>query len=309
MPNPIVLPAEAGGTGKIRPETFERIRQMLYQKAGIDLRPGKEELVGSRLAKKLRETGATGYEQYLDAVLADRSGDLLTALIDVLTTNFTSFLREPAHFAFLHDQVFPRLAGRDSIHFWCAAAATGEEPYSLIFSMLEALGGLANQRCRLLATDISTQALATARKGIYSRDRLAGVPDEWLPRYFLRGDGRFQGLYQVKPDVAQRVAFAQLNLIENFSHQHKFPVIFCRNVMIYFDRPTQERVVHRLKQFLEPGGYLIVGHSESLNGMHCDLNFVQPAVYQLALAKSSLAQARLVQSPTRKTNAKWRPLP
>ncbi len=279
MPETAALYIDKTGSGRIRPQTFDRIRHMLYEKAGIDLRPGKEELVSSRLAKKLRETGAASYEQYLDAVAADRTGESLTALIDVLTTNFTSFLREPAHFVFLRETVFPQLADRDSLQFWCAAAATGEEPYSLIFSMLEGLGTL--KRCRLLATDISTKALATARKGIYAEDRLTGIPREWLPRYFLRGDGRFRGQYQVKREISALVDFVQLNLIENFQHKQKFPVIFCRNVMIYFDRPTQERVVKRMQQFLEPGGYLMVGHAESLNGMEHDLKFVEPAVYQL----------------------------
>ena len=287
MPEPSTLKNNSTlQPAKIQPQTYERIRRMLYDKAGIDLRQGKEELVTSQLGKKLRETGCGSYEEYLNQVSGDRTGESLTALIDVLTTNFTSFLREPAHFTFLREKVLPNLADRDTVRIWCAAAATGEEPYSLIFSMLEGLGQklgpLSGKRCQLLATDLSTQALATARKGIYPEDRLAGIPREWMSRYFLRGDGNYAGLYQVKREAAALIEFAQLNLIENFTVKQQFPVIFCRNVMIYFDRQTQERVVNQLVQFLEPGGYLVVGHSESLNGIAHPLSFVQPAVYRFA---------------------------
>lgn len=269
-------------TTRLKPAEFERVRRLVYDHAGIDLREGKEELVAGRLGKKLRESGCPSYQEYLNQVAADKSGESLTALIDALTTNFTSFMRESAHFDFMRNTIFPMLARRSSIEIWCAAAATGEEPYSLICSLLDAFGGVAAGRCKLIATDISTRALAAARKGVYPADRLKSVPREWLSKYFLRGHGEFSGLYQVKPDVSRLVEFRPLNLIETFQHRGVFPLISCRNVMIYFDRPTQERVVNRMAQYLEPGGYLFVGHSESLNGMHHPFHFVQPAVYQNA---------------------------
>lgn len=270
----------AGPQTQLSDQTFEKIRRLVYDQAGISLQDGKQPLVISRLNRKLRETGAKSYEEYLRGVEGDKTGQSLISLIDALTTNFTSFLREPAHFDFLRNTILPKLARRDSVEIWCAAAATGEEPYSLIFTMLDVLGRSPAARARVLATDISMGALATAREATYPAERFAGVPQEWLPNYLLRGDGKYDGLYRVKPDIANLIEFRRLNLVEPFTMQGSFPVIFCRNVMIYFDKPTQARVVHRLAMFLEPGGYLFVGLSESLMGVQHELRFVKPAVYQ-----------------------------
>jgi chemotaxis protein methyltransferase CheR len=262
-------------TDTLAPETFAKIRRLVYDKAGIDLRSGKEQLVAARLGRKLRETQSATYEEYLRFVDKDRSGESLIALIDALTTNFTSFMRETAHFDFLRQTILPKLSSRSTIDFWCAASATGEEPYSLMFTMLDA-----HPQCRLLATDISTKALDAARKGIYPAERFAACRKDWLPRYLLKGDGDFAGLYQVKPEVARRIEFRRLNLVEAFDPGRRFPLISCRNVLMYFDQPTQERVVNRLVTFLEPGGYLFVGHSERLAGINHSLKFIQPAIYQ-----------------------------
>jgi chemotaxis protein methyltransferase CheR len=260
--------------------SFNRVRTWIYDKAGIQLTEGKEALVAARLGKHLRQLGQASYEAYLNQVESDRTGEALTALIDVLTTNFTSFLREPAHFTFLEQRILPQLGQRGQLNVWCAAAATGEEPYSLAFTLLETLGPDAAARCRILATDISTQALKKARAGIYQAERFEAVPQAWLPKYLLRGEGSSRGFYRIKPEVARMVDYRRLNLIEPFDPQGMFPLISCRNVMIYFDRPTQERVVNRLAQFLEPGGHLFIGHSESLNGIHHPLEFVKPAIYR-----------------------------
>ena len=271
--------AEAGP--ELSSRTFERVRKLVYDAAGIDLRQGKETLVSARLNKKLRQLGYKTYEAYLDQVSADSTGESLTALIDVLTTNFTSFLREPAHFEFLEKQILPVIANRGRIEVWCAAAATGEEPYSLAFTLLEALGPTAVNRCRILATDISTQALTKARAGIYPAERFDGVPKPWLSKYLLRGEGSSQGLYKIKPEVARMIEYRRLNLVESFTPDGgPFPLISCRNVMIYFDKPTQEKTVNRLSQFLEPGGYLYIGHSESLSGINQPLTFIKPAIYR-----------------------------
>jgi chemotaxis protein methyltransferase CheR len=271
---------EVEGAATLTPQTFDRIRRLVYDKAGIDLKKGKEQLVSARLARKLRETGTASYEDYMRRVETDRTGESLVAMIDALTTNYTSFMRETAHFDFLKQVILPKLAGRNSVDIWCAAAATGEEPYSLMFTMLDALSGIGAPPCRLLATDISTRALDAARKGIYPAERFDACRREWLPKYLLRGDGDFTGLYQVKPEVARRIEFRRLNLVENFDPGRKFPLISCRNVMIYFDQPTQERVVNRLVSFLEPGGYLFVGHSERLAGINHTLRLLKPAIYQ-----------------------------
>jgi len=264
----------------LSPRTFDKIRKLVYEKAGIDLKEGKEQLVTARLGKKLRETKTRSFEDYLKGVENDRTGESLIALIDALTTNFTSFLRETAHFDFLRTQVLPKLKNRNVVELWCAASATGEEPYSLLFTMLDELGGPLKSNCKLLATDISTRALRAAQKGVYPAERFSACPKEWLPKYMLRGEGEFKGLYQVKPDIARRIEFRRLNLIEAFDAGRQFPLISCRNVMIYFDKQTQERVVNRLTEFLEPGGYLFTGHSESLTGMGHALKFIKPAIYQ-----------------------------
>jgi len=264
----------------LAPRTFDKIRRLVYEKAGIDLRDGKQQLVSARLGKKLREHNCRSFEEYLRNVETDRTGKSLIALIDALTTNFTSFLRETAHFEFLKKVILPKLARREIVEVWCAAAATGEEPYSLLFTMLDHFSAPGGPQCRLLATDISTRALEMAGKAVFSKERFSEVPQEWLPKYLLRGHGDFEGLYQVKPEVTRKAEFRRLNLIEPFNPGRSFPLISCRNVMIYFDKPTQERVVQRLASFLEPGGYLFVGHSESLAGTKHPLCFVQPAVYQ-----------------------------
>src|SRR5579884_973307 len=265
---------------ELSPVVFQKIRKLVYDTAGIDLREGKETLVSARLGKRLRQFGYRSYDQYIDHVTADTSGESLIALIDVLTTNYTSFLREPAHFEFLKSQILPAIAKRSRIKVWCAAAATGEEPYSLAFALFEALGTEAATRCRILATDISTTALAKARAGIYPAQRFNEVPKEWLPKYLLRGHGESQGFYRIKPEVARIVEFRRLNLIEEFDPGSVFPLISCRNVMIYFDKPTQEKIVNRMAMFLESGAYFFVGHSESLNGIQHPFQFVRPAIYR-----------------------------
>jgi chemotaxis protein methyltransferase CheR len=172
---------------ELSPRTFERVRKLVYDTAGIDLREGKEALVSARLSKKLRELGHGTYEAYLDEVAADRTGESLIALIDVLTNNFTSFLREPAHFEFLEKQILPALAGRNRINIWCAAASTGEEPYSLAFTLFEVLGPAAASRCRILATDISTQALARLARGSIRQSVFKVCRRPGYPSIFTRG--------------------------------------------------------------------------------------------------------------------------
>ena len=258
---------------------FDRICNLVQKRTGIELGEGKQALVSSRLGKNLRASGCASYEEYLKQVESDGTGESLIALLDALTTNYTSFLRESSHFDRLR-QILPSLASRPSIQIWCAAAATGEEPYTLAITMLEALGWEAHSRCHVVATDISTQALAAARRGVYPQDRLQGVPQTWFSKYWLKGEGQHAGMCKVKPEVARMVEFRRLNLIEQFTLPGLYPVVFCRNVMIYFSKETQEQVVARMTQFLEPGGYLFVGHSESLTGIAHPLESVAPAVYR-----------------------------
>ena len=265
---------------------FEQISRLARERFGLDLKRGKEDLVAARLGKKMRELRLRGFREYLRHVQEDRTGEALIGLIDALTTNHTGFLREPAHFDFLRRQLLPGLAARGRIDIWCAAAASGEEPYTIACSLLEELGPGARFKARILASDISTRALAAARTGAYAAERMQAVPEDWRRKYFerLHGDARFA--WRVRPEVAQMVEFRRINLIEPLPPTPLFAVIFCRNVMIYFDRATQEGVVRRLAGRLEPGGHLLLGHAESLTGMNHGLDYVRPAVYRKGPART-----------------------
>jgi chemotaxis protein methyltransferase CheR len=274
------VPVLAGAPSALTGTEFDRICRLAYETAGLDLRHGKEALVSARLQKKIRELRLGSFQEYYRRILEDPTGETLTGMIDALTTNHTSFFRESAHFDLLRATVLPRLRNQDRIAIWSAACSTGEEPYSIAFSVLEELGETAREKLRVLATDISTKVLASAKKGIYLAQRFEEVPSNQLHRYLLRGEKRWKGWYQVKPEVRAMVEFRQQNLMQSLSHLGAFPVIFCRNVMIYFDRPTRQDLVNRLAGCLEPGGYLFIGSSESLNGITHPLQYVQPAVYR-----------------------------
>jgi chemotaxis protein methyltransferase CheR len=259
-------------------QQFTKIQTLVYQKCGIDLKHGKEELVKARLSKELRKHNIPSFDAYIQEVESDRTGEALIGLINALSTNFTHFFREPKHFDILCKNLVPTWSSHKRINIWCAASATGEEPYSILLTLLEAMGPSAP--IRLLASDISTRALGTAQAGVYQEERIAKIPPAMRSRYLLRGTRNGEVLYQIKPAVRQLLEFRRINLIEPFSHPHQFQTIFCRNVMIYFDKPTQEKVVQHLSEWLEPGGYLFVGHAESLNSVRHSLQYVAPAVYQ-----------------------------
>jgi len=259
---------------------FEQIRRLAYRQFGLDLRNGKEQLVSARLGRQIRELKFRSFQEYYRHVVEDRTGEALVALIDALTTNHTSFFREPVHFEFLRRTILPGLRARDRIAVWSAACSTGEEPYSIAFCLVEELGETALAKIRILATDISTRVLAAAGQGVYPAERFDGIPGVQLRRCLLRGEGRFHGWYRVKPELRATVEFRRLNLMEGFSHLGPFPVIFCRNVMIYFDKATQQDLVNRMAACLEPGGYLLIGHAESLNAIDNPLEYVCPAVYR-----------------------------
>jgi chemotaxis protein methyltransferase CheR len=273
-----MLDAALQGAHGLSEQEFESIRRLARQEFGLDLKRGKEELVAARLSKKLREHGMTSFRQYYRHVLEDSSGEALIGLIDALTTNHTSFLREPAHFNFLRDAIVPSLGRRARIDVWSAACSTGEEPYSIACSLLDA--GVEPWRIRILASDISTRVLKSAQQGVYPADRFTGVPGDWMRKYLMRGAGKWEGWLRIRPEVRELVEFRRLNLIEPMNSVGRFQVIFCRNVMIYFDKATQEGVVGRLSEHLEHGGWFLVGHAESMAGLHQGLRYVRPAIYQ-----------------------------
>jgi chemotaxis protein methyltransferase CheR len=257
-------------------DEFEQFRQLAHTAFGLDLKPGKEELVTARLRRLVLSGGFASYQDYYRHILKDSSGEALAAMIDALATNHTSFLREPDHFDFLRQKVLPMLAERDSIEMWSAACSSGEEVWTLACLLNDVLPA---KRIRICATDISRKALHLAAQACYPADRCQGVPAAWLSRYFSVEHGGAKA-YRVASHLRNQVSFRRLNLLGTYGWPRPFPVILCRNVMIYFDKPTQERVVRQLADALEPGGYLLVGHAESLTRVAHSLEYVRPAVYR-----------------------------
>lgn len=272
--------------GTVRPlaaHEFEEIRQLAHKTFGLDLKPGKEELVSTRLRRLVESGNFPSFRQYCAHVTQDQTGQALAAMIDALATNHTSFLREPDHFQFLRERVLPPLATRPEARIWCAACSTGEEVWTLACTLNDALSPHA---LRICASDISVKALRTAAAGTYSAERCRELPAAWLKRYFVPKPSPAPA-YMIRPELRRQAAFRRLNLVQSYSWPAPFAAIFCRNVMIYFDRETQQQVVRSLAEFLEPGGYLFVGHAESLSGMSHSLEYVQPAVYQKPGKRSS----------------------
>jgi chemotaxis protein methyltransferase CheR len=256
------------------------ISSLAREQFGLELGVGKEQLVSARIGKLMRRLGFTRFRDYYHHVESDGTGAALVELTDALTTNHTSFFRERAHFDFLVEQVFSQWRGPGPLRIWSAACATGEEPYTIALTAREHLGAENPNLPQILATDISTRALETATKGIYKSDRFQGEPASWLRKHLLRGEGQWEGWYRMRPEILRMIEFDRINLIESFPDVGRFEVIFCRNVMIYFSRATQEQLVNRLSACLKPAGYLFVGHSEGLTGMKHGLEHVQPAIYR-----------------------------
>jgi chemotaxis protein methyltransferase CheR len=242
-------------------QDFERVRRLIYDHAGINLHAGKQAMVYSRLSRRLRETGHRSFSDYLGWLQQGDDGARAEwqQFVNGLTTNLTSFFREAHHFDCLAHDLRER-AGRD-LRIWCAAASTGEEAYSIAMVVDETLG--ATSRTEILASDIDTTVLATAERGVYGADA-RGLSPARLQRHFLRGKGSNAGRIRVRPALAQRIGFRALNLIDpRWDLGEPFDIVFCRNVMIYFDAATQRRVLERLHAALRPGGLLYVGHSEN----------------------------------------------
>lgn len=246
---------------------FQQARRLIYQLAGISMSDLKQDLVYGRLVRRLRATGHTSFQAYLDFVERDRGAER-EAFINALTTNLTSFFREPHHFPILADHARKRPA-HEPFRVWCAASSTGEEPYSIAITLAEALP--TTRRVEILASDIDTQVLATAQQGEYPLVRLNAMSAERRSRFFITGAGVPAGTARVKPELIERIRFSKINLLDpTWSVRGPLDVIFCRNVMIYFDKPTQRKLLERFKPMLRPDGLLICGHSESFQH-HADL--------------------------------------
>jgi chemotaxis protein methyltransferase CheR len=272
----------------VRDSDYEFIRTLVYQHSRINLGPNKRELVAARLGKRIRATPYPSIEAYCRSLRAGDPTEEVANIVDAISTNHTYFFRENAHFEFLRTQALPELAARrraerwPALRLWSAACSSGEEPYTMAIVVAEALPALAPEwPWRIDATDISHRVLNQARAGIYPDETVSRVPGPLARKYFLQGFGPQAGKRRVKPEVQEQVVFSHLNLVDgDLPFAERFQVIFCRNVMIYFDRPTQERLVERLTAQLHPGGFLLVGHSESLTGIRHTLQPVIPAVYR-----------------------------
>jgi len=262
---------------------FVMISDLVHQHCGINLHDGKRELVQARIAKKLRLGGFSTASQYIDHVLADKSGERFRDLVDSLSTNLTSFFRESNHFDFLSEQFLHTLIERKRkqhstrIRAWSAGCSSGEEPYTLAITLLEAVEGQGSWDIKILATDISRKVLAIAQNGAYDKSRVEKVPPMLRSKYFMAGPDREH--VQVGTALRNTIRFNYLNLQEDWPFSGPFDVIFCRNVMIYFDKPTQQRLVNRFYDVLEGGGLLFTGHSESLTGINHKFNYVRPTIY------------------------------
>ena len=239
---------------------FGRIKALIYQKAGISLHDGKHAMVYSRVSRRLRETGHDSFKSYLDS-LEQYDGPEWQAFINALTTNLTAFFREQHHFVVLDEMM--RAERNKAWRIWCSAASTGEEPYSIAMTALEALSGSGSYE--LMNSDIDTQVLATAERGVYKADGVKGLSPERMQRYFMRGKDSNAGLMRVKPELRKHMVFQQVNLIQELPFREPFDVVFCRNVMIYFDSATQRQVLERIHRVMKPGGKLFVGHAENFS--------------------------------------------
>ena len=242
------------------PRDFERVRGLIHQRAGIALADSKQEMVYSRLARRLRATGIRSFHAYLDALESRADDAEWEAFTNALTTNLTSFFREAHHFPILGDHVRHK---KETVTVWCAASSTGEEPYSIAMTLCETLGTL-TPNAHVIATDIDTNVLNTASNGVYALDRLDKLPPDRARRFFLKGKGAHEGLVRVRPELRQMVTFKQLNLLgRDWPIAGPFDAIFCRNVMIYFDKPTQGRILARFAPLMKPDALLFAGHSEN----------------------------------------------
>jgi chemotaxis protein methyltransferase CheR len=258
---------------------FQKVSRLLYRVCGIYFRPDKKALVHARLMKRLRAVGMKSVEEYLDFIEGKNGARELGFLIDVITTNKTGFFREPAHFNFLRNKILPEQKNL-KLRFWSAACSSGEEPYSLAITLRDHLADIDSKDCLILATDISTRMLDKARQAIYSPETLRGLPKALVQKNFVKIDDSSSINYQVKDNIRSMVRFAWLNLMDSWPMKGPFNVILCRNVMIYFDRATRQKLINRFWDLLEPGGYLFVGHSEGLSAITHKFRYVQPATYR-----------------------------
>lgn len=255
---------------------FKQFCDLIYRIAGISMSYSKKPLVTSRLAKRLTYYGFASYSEYYRLITSVTGQTELQTAVDLLTTNETHFFREPKHFEFLRDFILRTAKPGKTLRFWSAACSTGEEPYSIAMLLDNLLG---NVPWEIVASDLNVQVLEKARSGLYPMERTSEIPPSYLSNYCLKGTGSFEGSLLIERRLRDRVQFVQHNLIEQPPQLGQFDVILLRNVLIYFNQETKTKVVSRLLPLLRPGGYFLVGHSETLNGVSDEVRLVHPAIY------------------------------
>jgi chemotaxis protein methyltransferase CheR len=259
---------------------FDKVCKLIYDHAGISLGESKQELVYSRLSRRLRATGIQTFGEYLKLLESNNEKEW-EEFANSLTTNLTSFFREGHHFPLLATYL-KSLSAKSSINIWCSAASTGEEPYTIAMTVLDALGRSAS-KVHIVATDIDTKVLATAQAGVYSVDRIEKLPEDVVKRHFLRGKGAQEGMVRVRPELKELITFQRLNLLDKtWPIRGPFDVLFCRNVMIYFDKPTQLSILQKFAPMMTSEGLLFAGHSESFHNAEDYFKLRGKTVYELA---------------------------
>ncbi len=260
---------------------FKKFSDLVYQKTGINLHYGKKQLLQSRVNKILRKRNINSYKEYFQMITEDQSNQELVDFINLISTNVTHFFREEKHFEFMKKVWKNELlvSKKNTIDIWSSACSSGEEPYSIVIHLKELLDS-SQFKINILASDISTKVLGMAKKGIYSQARVENISSELLRRYFQKGIRNGEGFVRIKKELRSLIEFKSINLIEPFQGIKDFDIIFCRNVMIYFDLEIKQKIITNLTNHIKPGGYLFIGHSESLNGLKTSLKYIQPAIYQ-----------------------------
>jgi chemotaxis protein methyltransferase CheR len=268
---------------------FARIRELIHRRAGISLSDHKRDMAYSRLARRLRACGIDTFKHYLDSLDAQPDSDEWEAFTNALTTNLTAFFRESHHFPILAEFAKRRA---QPFSVWCSAASTGEEPYSIAMTLIEALGDTAARQCSVIATDIDSQVLQKADAGVYALDLVKTLSPERLKRFFLKGTGAHAGFVKVRPEVRALIKFEQLNLTDpHYALKGQFDAIFCRNVMIYFDKPTQAQVLGRFEPLMKAGGLLFAGHSENFTYVTQAFRLRGQTVYELSRDSTTPARS------------------
>ncbi|OGS96642.1 MAG: chemotaxis protein CheR [Gallionellales bacterium RIFCSPLOWO2_02_FULL_57_47] len=264
-------------------ENFERVCRLIYEHAGISLKPSKQHMVYSRLARRLRVNGLDNFRDYL-VLLESGNKDEWEAFVNSLTTNLTSFFREPHHFPLLAEHVIKQ-RGQHPVSLWCAAASSGEEPYSIAMTMVDAFGSF-SPPVTIVASDLDTNVLAKAEAGIYPVERIEKLSENVVKRFFLKGTGAQSGFVRVRPELRAMIKFRQVNLLgDDWQIRGPLDAIFCRNVMIYFDKETQLKILQRFAPLLQPDGLVFAGHSESFHNAAHLFRLRGKTVYELVKSK------------------------